>query len=107
MLGGVAVMFGVQTGAGILLGLMGISRLGTLPLVLIALVAFALGGFLVGRFSKGKTILEPAVSAVIAVALAMFVKGHFNLLAIVIGGILPFLAALAGGWLGEKAQGTI
>lgn len=106
MLGGVAIMFGTNFAAGLLIGLTG-AGVGRGALALIALGAFALGGFIVGRFSKGKTILEPAVSAAIAIGLTLLLSGQFSVLGLVIGGLFPFLAGLLGGWLGEKAQGTI
>ena len=47
------------------------------------------------------------MAALIAVVLSAILQGNANPLALVIGGALPFLAALGGAWLGERAQGTI
>lgn len=102
---GVLVMFGTNFAGGLAVGLAGLSGPGAFAAVGIA--AFVAGGFLVGRFSAGKTILEPAVSAVIALAIGLLVQGTFSLVTLLIGGLLPFGCGLLGGWLGEKAQGTI
>jgi hypothetical protein len=70
-------------------------------------LAFAIGGFIVGLKSAGRTILEPGISAAIAVVIALLISGNFSILNIVVGGIVPFLAGVLGGWLGEKRQGTV
>lgn len=67
-------------------------------------VAFAIGGYIVGVKSAGRTILEPGISAAIAVALALLIAGSFSILNILAGGLVPFLAGLLGGWLGERRQ---
>jgi hypothetical protein len=74
---------------------------------LVGVLAFAIGGFIVGARSPGKTILEPGLAAAIAVALSLAFQGQFNILTMVVGGVVPFLAGVGGGWLGEKLQGTI
>jgi hypothetical protein len=70
-------------------------------------LAFAIGGFIVGLKSAGRTILEPGISAAIAVVIALLISGNFSIVNIVVGGIVPFLAGVLGGWLGEKRQGTV
>jgi hypothetical protein len=70
-------------------------------------LAFAIGGFIVGVKSAGRTILEPGISAALAVVIALLISGNFTLGNIVAGGIVPFLAGVLGGWLGERRQGTV
>jgi hypothetical protein len=70
-------------------------------------MAFAIGGFIVGLKSAGRTILEPGISAAIAVVIALIISGNFTLANIIAGGIVPFLAGVLGGWLGERRQGTV
>jgi hypothetical protein len=70
-------------------------------------LAFAIGGFIVGIKSAGRTILEPGISAAIAVLIALLISGNFSIANILVGGLVPFLAGVLGGWLGEKRQGTV
>jgi hypothetical protein len=70
-------------------------------------LAFAIGGFIVGIKSAGRTILEPGISAAIAVLIALLISGNFTILNIIAGGIVPFVAGVLGGWLGEQRQGTV
>jgi magnesium-transporting ATPase (P-type) len=70
-------------------------------------LAFAIGGYIVGVKSAGRTILEPGISAAIAVVIALLISGNFSILNIIAGGIVPFLAGVLGGWLGERRQGTV
>jgi hypothetical protein len=70
-------------------------------------LAFAIGGFIVGLRSAGRTILEPGISAAIAVVIALLISGNFTVLNIIAGGIVPFIAGVLGGWLGERRQGTV
>jgi hypothetical protein len=70
-------------------------------------LAFAIGGFIVGVKSAGRTILEPGISAAIAVVIALLISGNFTLGNINAGGIVPFVAGVLGGWLGERRQGTV
>lgn len=70
-------------------------------------LAFAIGGFIVGIKSSSRTILEPGISAAIAVLIALLISGNFGLVNLIAGGIVPFLAGVLGGWLGEKRQGTV
>ena len=67
-------------------------------------LAFSVGGFIVGVKSAGRTILEPALAAAAAVAIALILSGNFSLGNLFAGGLVPFLAGLLGGWLGEKRQ---
>jgi hypothetical protein len=118
---GVVVMLVLNLLAGLILGLVLAPQLEAVTSpedvqlsggqVLLAAVlnflAFAIGGFIVGIKSAGRTILEPGISAAIAVVIALLISGNFGLVNLVAGGIVPFLAGVLGGWLGERRQGTI
>ncbi len=67
-------------------------------------LVFAIGGFIVGLKSAGRTIWEPGISAAIAVLIALLLSGTFSLGNLVAGGLVPFLAGVLGGWLGERRQ---
>ena len=69
-------------------------------------LAFAIGGFVVGLKSVGRTILEPGISAAIAVLIALVIAGNFSILNLLIGGLVPFGAGVLGGWLGERRQAS-
>lgn len=118
---GVAIMFGLNILASlILVALMGDSlppttadpqdaaqALGGGRLLLGALIgiaSFAIGGYIVGRKSPGRTILEPGISAAIAVLIGLLLSSTFTLGNLLAGGLLPFLAGLLGGYLGERQQ---
>ncbi|MFZ1413292.1 MAG: hypothetical protein WAS73_01755 [Defluviicoccus sp.] len=68
-------------------------------------LAFVVGGFIVGLKSAGRTILEPGISAALAVVLALVISGNFTLGNMIAGGLVPFVAGVLGGWLGERKQG--
>jgi ABC-type dipeptide/oligopeptide/nickel transport system permease subunit len=68
-------------------------------------LAFLIGGYIVGMKSAGRTIFEPGISAAIAVVIALLVSGSFTIVGVIVGGLLPFLAGVLGGWLGERRQG--
>jgi len=79
-------------------------------LVLIAvfnILVFAVGGFIVGVRSAGRTIIEPGISAAIAVLIALLISGNFTAVNLIAGGLIPFVAGVVGGWLGERRQGTV
>jgi hypothetical protein len=79
-------------------------------LVLIAvfnILVFAVGGFIVGVKSAGRTIIEPGISAAIAVLIALLISGNFTAVNLIAGGLIPFVAGVVGGWLGERRQGTV
>lgn len=67
-------------------------------------LAFLIGGFIVGLKSSGRTILEPGISAAGAVLIALLIAGGFSVVNLVTGGLIPFLAGVLGGWLGERRQ---
>ncbi|MFO1129590.1 MAG: hypothetical protein U1E66_14285 [Rhodospirillales bacterium] len=68
-------------------------------------LSFVIGGFIVGVKSSGRTILEPGISAALAVIIALVLSGNFSLVNMLAGGLVPFGAGVLGGWLGEKKQG--
>jgi hypothetical protein len=118
---GVAVMLVLNLLAGLILGLIVAPQLegvtdpaqvqfsgGQVMLAAVLnFLAFAIGGFIVGIKSTGRTILEPGISAAIAVLIALLISGNFGVVNLIAGGIVPFLAGVLGGWLGEKRQGTV
>lgn len=67
-------------------------------------LAFVVGGYIVGVKSAGRTILEPAIAAAVAVAIALLISGNLSIGNVIAGGLVPFMAGLLGGWLGEKRQ---
>jgi len=69
-------------------------------------LAFLIGGYIVGMKSVGRTILEPGISAAVAVVIALVVSGNFTVLNLLAGALVPFLAGVLGGWLGERRQGV-
>ena len=69
-------------------------------------LAFAIGGYIVGLKSVGRTILEPGISAAIAVIIGLLISGNVTPLNVVAGALVPFAAGILGGWLGERQQGT-
>ena len=69
-------------------------------------LAFLIGGFIVGLKSVGRTIIEPGISAAIAVLIGLLFSGNFSIGNLLVGGLVPFVAGIAGGWLGERRQGT-
>lgn len=73
-------------------------------IALLNFLAYVIGGFIVGVKSAGRTILEPALAAALAVAIALLVSGVFSIGNLIAGGLVPFFAGLLGGWLGERRQ---
>jgi hypothetical protein len=71
---------------------------------LISIASFAIGGYIVGVKSPGRTILEPGISAAVAVVVGLLLSGAFTLGNLLAGGLVPFLAGLLGGYLGERQQ---
>lgn len=71
---------------------------------LLGIASYALGGYIVGLKSPGRTILEPGISAAIAVLLGLILGGALTLSNLLIGGVVPFLAGLLGGYLGERRR---
>ncbi|MFW6051965.1 MAG: hypothetical protein ACODAU_12380 [Myxococcota bacterium] len=81
-----------------------------LPGLLISAGVWFVGGILVGAISPGKTFVEPAVGALLAVPptilyLSSIADVHkLSTLAYVIGGLLGVMMTLLGAFLGEKIQ---
>jgi hypothetical protein len=71
---------------------------------LVSIASFAVGGYVVGLKSPGRTILEPGISAAIAVLIGLVLGGAFTVGNLLAGGLVPFLAGLLGGYLGERRQ---
>lgn len=78
----------------------------------ISMAVWAVGGVLVGLMSPGKTFLEPAVGALIAVVptiayLMIVTPDGFDpsLLAYIVGGLIGVMLSLFGAFLGERLQG--
>ena len=71
---------------------------------LISIASFTIGGYIVGVKSPGRTIVEPGISAAIAVIIGLLLSGAFTLGNLLVGGLVPFLAGLLGGYLGERLQ---
>jgi len=121
---GALIMFGLNLLAGLLVvpllggavpavGADGVARpevaLGWGRLLLAAAVSFAsfaVGGFIVAVRSSGRTVVEPGISAAIAVAVGLLAGGALTPSNLFAGAVVPFLAGLLGGWLGERRQGT-
>lgn len=115
---GVLIMLALNIAAGIILALAmrpqlesgaTVQDLSTGQATLLAIVnflIFAIGGFIVGLKSAGRTILEPGISAAIAVIIGLVISGNFTIGNILAGGLVPFGAGVLGGWLGERRQGT-
>ncbi len=114
---GVVVMVVLNFVAGLLLALVFGPEIGTATNVedsggqialaaAINILAFTVGGFIVGAKSAGRTIIEPGISAAIAVVMALLISGNFSVVNLIAGGIIPFVAGVVGGWLGERRQGT-
>ena len=66
------------------------------------MLSFLLGGFIVGIKSVGRTILEPGISALVAVLVVLLISHQLSVMNLLIGGLVPFIAGVVGGWLGEK-----
>ena len=118
---GVVVMVALNLIAGLILGIFLASQLegvarpedvtlsgGQIALAAVLnFLAFAIGGFIVGIKSAGRTILEPGISAAVAVLIALLISGNFTVVNLLAVGLVPFIAGLLGGWFGEHRQGTV
>jgi len=71
---------------------------------LLSIASFTIGGYIVGLKSPGRTIVEPGISAAIAVVIGLLLSGACTLGNLLVGGLVPFLAGLLGGYLGERHQ---
>jgi len=71
---------------------------------LISIASFTIGGYVVGLKSPGRTIVEPGISAAVAVIIGLLLSGAFTLGNLFVGALIPFLSGLLGGYLGERHQ---
>lgn len=115
---GVLIMIALYIVAGIILGLFLRNDIGDATqvedirlsggqmaaLAIVNFLVFLLGGFIVGLKSAGRTILEPGISAAAAVIIGLLIAGNFSLGNFVAAGLVPFLAGILGGWIGERRQ---
>ena len=83
--------------------------LGALESVLVFIASFMATGWIVGFFSAGSTVVEPAIAALLMIVVdAAFIilwlehLSNVDTLGMTFGGAA--IAALLGGWLGEKSQ---
>jgi len=72
----------------------------------INVMAFLIGGFIVGIKSKGRTIIEPGISALAAVLIVLVITQQLTADNLLVSGLVPFLAGVLGGWLGERRQSS-
>lgn len=99
-----ALIVGPQLQEATTTGGIGLSGGQILTLAVLNVLAFLIGGFIVGLKSAGRTILEPGLSAAIAVIIALLITGSLTLTTLIAGGLIPFVAGIVGGWLGERRQ---
>jgi hypothetical protein len=74
--------------------------------LLVNVLSFLIGGFIVGVKSAGRTIIEPGISALLAVLLVLLLSRQLTAGNLIVGGLAPFAAGVLGGWLGEQRQST-
>lgn len=115
---GVLIMIALYIVAGIVLGLVLRPEIGDATqvedielsggqmaiLAIVNFLVFLIGGFIVGVKSAGRTILEPGISAAVAVIIGLLIAGNFGLGSVIAAGLVPFLAGVLGGWIGERRQ---
>ena len=115
---GVLIMLALSIAAGMVTGLFLMSDIGDATrvedielsggqmalLAIVNFLVFLIGGFIVGLKSAGRTILEPGISAAVAVIIALLISGNFTFGSLFAGGLVPFLAGVLGGWIGERRQ---
>jgi len=100
---GAAIMFGLNLVASLILVLLvgdAVPPTAATP----EEAAAALGGYVVGLKSPGRAVLEPGISAALAVLVGLLLGGALTLGNLLAGGLVPFLAGLLGGYLGERRQ---
>jgi hypothetical protein len=74
--------------------------------LLINVLSFLIGGFIVGIKSTGRTIIEPGISALVAVLIVLVISRQLTAGNLIVGGLVPFAAGILGGWLGERRQSS-
>lgn len=79
-----------------------------LILLVVIAVDFFLAGIVIGRLSRGRTILEPAIAAIIALSLMTILiprgVGTWAFVMLVFSAPLIFGVGCLGGWIGELWQ---
>jgi hypothetical protein len=81
-----------------------------LPGMVISAVIWFVGGIIVGFISPGKTFIEPAMGALLAVVptvlwlVSIDIVAQLSVLAYIIGGLLGVMITLFGAFIGEKIQ---
>lgn len=117
---GALIMLALSIAAGVVMGLVlgseleGVTEVEDVSLsggqmalaAIVNFLAFVIGGYIVGVKSTGRTILEPGISAAVAVVVVLLLSGTFSVVNLIAAGVVPFLAGLLGGWLGERRQAT-
>ncbi len=111
---GAVFVLHVGTGAftGIEKGHVGFAMVSLYVLALMAMVAldFFVAGVVIGRLSRGRTILEPAISAILALSLITVLipsgLGTWVFFVLVMSAPAIFAVGCFGGWLGEVWQAS-
>ncbi len=103
------IFFIIQIAVNIVFGVFGILTLGIgfILFIIAKPVAYFLGGFITGYISPGITLTEPALGAVFITVLGTIFDSFRHpgrLFGMVIAGIIAFILALWGAYMGEKAQ---
>jgi len=73
----------------------------------VALLMYFIGGLFVGRLSRGHTVKEPAVAALVALVILFLLQlsqEMVNIVGLIVGAPFCFGVAYLGGVLGEKWQ---
>lgn len=73
-------------------------------LAIVNFLVFVIGGFIVGLKSAGRTILEPGISSAVGVIIGLLIAGNFSPGNVLASGLVPFLAGILGGWIGDRRQ---
>src|SRR5262245_28469781 len=107
MIGGTVLMFVTNFFGGFVAGAAGLTNIWAIAGI--ALACFAIAGFVIGWQSEGQTILEAGIAAILAIAIALALRGAIifaDPVALAIGTAVPFGAAVLGAWIGELVQGN-
>jgi hypothetical protein len=72
--------------------------------VFVNILSFLVGGYIVGAKSAGHTIIEPGISALAAVLIVLLLSRQLTVSSLIVGGLVPFVAGVFGGWIGERQQ---
>ncbi len=110
VLGSIVIFLIAQVLLSVVFGLLGVLTLGIGFVLFIILkpVTYFVGGYLTGLLSKGVTLAEPAVGAVIMTLLGSFFDisriHHSRLGWAIVSSIVAFVVALVGASMGERRQ---